>query len=88
MVSTSIQTTRRKSSRLEGIKSKEDGEKEKTLQIVHDSIPTSTSNNKDNNVRNSRSRKWRAAVVSAAGDDVCKEVTGNIKRVRRNSLLI
>jgi len=76
-LSTSIQTTtiRRKSSRLENTKSKEDAKKKS---IVF-SKPASTDNEK---ITNKIIRSKRKTVeISAAEDDVCKEVADNIKRV-------
>ena len=77
--STKSTTTRRRSSRLEGIRSKEDKEKEKSLQII-----SSSTANKEIDKRVIRSNKRKAAEISAADDGACKEVAGNIKRVYRN----
>jgi len=79
-VSSTQSTTRRKSSRLEleGNKSKEVEEKESIYRK-----PTSTDNNNKKTKRISSSNKGKAVVLSA-DDEVCTEVTSNIKRVFRS----
>ena len=87
-------TTRRKSSRLKDIKSKEDKEKEsissKPTKSKEDAKKRDSTANKKNDKRVIRSNK-RKASAPLADDELCHEVTGNIKRVFRNgrsSLLI
>ena len=84
MVSSTQSTTRRKSSRLENIKFKEE-EKKKSLQIVpNDSTPVSTSN-ETNTKRVSRSKQKAQEVVSA---DVIRRKSSRLLNIPKSEEVV